>query len=159
MRAGIPAFAQTNARSDVFFQINYVNGLYANGDAALNFVNDGAGAASDGAIASSSSASSSTICVNVYEFDPAGAFLGCCACPLAPNALLTLSVRTDPAPGVALGNSVVVKVLSTVGPWCGTPGEPSGGPAIGLLAWATSLKKVGTASSVVESAFRNGTVS
>jgi hypothetical protein len=35
------------------------------------------------------------ICANVYVFDDAQELIACCACPLTPNHLQTLSVKGD----------------------------------------------------------------
>lgn len=51
------------------------------GDSYINLTNDGS--------------SGGNICVNVYAFDPAEELVSCCACLVTPNALASLSVRTD----------------------------------------------------------------
>jgi hypothetical protein len=84
------------------------------------------------------------ICVNVYTFDPAEELVSCCACPVTPNGLNSLSARNDLisntlTPGVP--TSITVKLLSTV-PLPGNVCNPSTPTATnlvrGMRAWVST---------------------
>ena len=88
------------------------------------------------------------ICVNVYTFDPAEELISCCACPITPNGLVSLSARQDLisntlTPGVP--TSITVKLLSSLPlPAGGTsvcnPSSPLATNLVrGARAWATTL--------------------
>ena len=96
------------------------------------------------------------LCVNVYTFSPDEQLISCCACPVTPDGLNSLSARNDLisntlTPGVP--TSIVIKLLSSTGgagacnastvvrdtdPELGTV---SGANAIayGLAAWGTTI--------------------
>jgi len=128
-------------------QVHYLSNLNV-GDSNINITNTGS---SDGP---------GNLCVNVYAFDPSEEMVACCACPVTPNALVSLSAQAD-----LIGNtispstptSLVVELLAT--PATGTTCNPST-PAIsnlapGLRAWATTLHALpGTGSyGITEGAF------
>jgi hypothetical protein len=88
------------------------------------------------------------ICVNVYTFDPAEELISCCACPITPNGLVSLSARNDLisntlTPGVP--TSITVKAISSLPlPNGGTsvcnPSSPTAANLVrGLRAWAITL--------------------
>jgi hypothetical protein len=117
------------------YQIRYLANL-DKGDSYVNFTNAGTLNGADPA---------GRICVNVYTFDPAEELISCCACPITPNGLNSLSARNDLisntlTPGVP--TSVTVKLLSTLplpGNTC-NPASPSATNLVrGLRAWATTL--------------------
>lgn len=96
-------FTQIDADSGVF-QVRYLANLNI-GDSYVNIVNNGAlhGADPNG-----------RICANIYVFDPNEEPVSCCACPVTPNGLVSLSARNsliaNPlTPGVP--TSIVVKIL------------------------------------------------
>src|ERR1017187_7503616 len=76
------------AADDSPFQVRYASNLPI-GDSVINITNTGA---------SSTSAfpnQNGSICVNVYTFDPAEELISCCACPVTPDGLVSLSARQD----------------------------------------------------------------
>ena len=136
------------------FQVRYLANL-DKGDSYVNLTNAGT---LDGR------APAGNICVNVYTFDPAEELISCCACPITPNGLVSLSARNDLisntlTPGVP--TSITVKLVSTAvfgtGAALGTNisatacdasavgsgviGPPNTGNIItrGMRAWATTL--------------------
>ncbi len=136
---------------DNTYQLRYFANL-DKGDSYINLTNAGT---LDGR------APAGNICVNVYTFDPAEELISCCACPITPNGLASLSVRNDLlsntlTPGVP--TSVTVKLLSSAvfdvngfnisasscnasGVNTGVPGPPRTGDLLtrGMRAWATTL--------------------
>ncbi len=133
------------------YQLRYLANL-DKGDSYVNLTNAGT---LDGR------APAGNICVNVYTFDPAEELISCCACPITPNGLVSLSARNDLisntlTPGVP--TSITVKLVSSavfdpngvnisatscnasaVG--TGLIGVPNTGNVItrGMRAWATTL--------------------
>lgn len=112
------------------FQVRYAANLDA-GDSTVNLTNTGADPAG-------------TICVNVYTFDPAEELISCCACPVTPNGLNSLSVRKDLISNTltpALPNSVVIELLasSPVGGVCNAVTPTADNLARGMRAWGTTL--------------------
>jgi hypothetical protein len=85
------------------------------------------------------------ICVNVYTFDPAEEMISCCACPVTPNGLNSLSARNDLisntlTPGVP--TSVTVKLLASLplpGNTCNASSPNAANLVRGMRAWATTL--------------------
>ena len=119
---------------DGAYRIHYIANLDA-GDSYLNFTNSGALSGLDPV---------GRICVNVYVFDPAEELISCCACPVTPNGLVSLSARNDLigntlTPGVP--TSIVVKLLSSL-PIAGTcnASSPSATNLVrGMHVWSTNL--------------------
>jgi hypothetical protein len=114
-----------SAQSDTPFQVRYASNLNI-GDSVINITNSGA--------------SSGNICANVYTFSPDEQLISCCSCTVTPNALVSLSAKTDLISNTltpAVPNSIVVKILATTGGACNAsvPGTPSPG----LAAWGTTL--------------------
>lgn len=146
----IAAFAQAPATipatpgiADGAYQVRYLANLNV-ADSYVNIVNVGAISGNDPA---------GRMCANIYVFDPNEEPVSCCACPVTPNGLVSLSARnsliSNPlTPGVP--TSIVVKVLFTQGSTCdagtlATPAPlPTSFPTSGLalarggVAWATT---------------------
>src|SRR5713101_1283946 len=81
------AFAQAiPGVPDDAFQVRYASNLNI-GDSVINITNAGTANTAAGAL--------SNICVNVYTFSPDEQLISCCACSVTPNALVSLSARTD----------------------------------------------------------------
>src|ERR1700688_2263687 len=101
------AFAATAfGQVDTPFQISYASNLVA-GDSYVDLTNSGANVVAG---------VSTNICVNVYTYDPSEELVSCCACPVTPNGLNSLSVKQDLVsntltPGVP--GSVVIKLVAT----------------------------------------------
>jgi hypothetical protein len=144
------------------FQISYSSNL-SFADSAVNISNSGANAS---AVNPVTQALNGNLCVNVYTFSPDEQMVACCSCHVTPNALWSLSARSDLVsntltPGVP--TSVVVKLVATLagpggasGP--GTTTAPTCNPAtivplgpagtanslaLGLTAWSTTIHGLG----------------
>ena len=131
----LPLAAPVVPEADGVYQLRYLANL-AIGDSYINLTNAGTLAGFDPA---------GRICVNVYTFDPAEELISCCACPVTPNGLNSLSARNDLisntlTPGVP--TSITVKLLSSLplpGNTC-NPSTPNTANLVrGMRAWATSL--------------------
>jgi len=116
------------------FQVRYASNLNI-GDSVVNFSNTGTVAGTDPA---------GNVCANVYAFDAEENMIACCACPVTPNALVSLSARGDLisntlTPGVP--TSIVIKVLATLkgAGACNAASPTSPTLAPGLRAWGTTL--------------------
>jgi hypothetical protein len=144
------AFAATafGQAADTPFQVSYASNLVA-GDSYVDLSNTGA---------SSTVAfpQNGNICVNVYTYDPSEELVSCCACPVTPNGLASLSVKQDLVsntltPGVP--GSVVIKLLASAGPApCNASTVGTGGNVLvtGMVAWDTTLTQ-NTSTGVFES--------
>ena len=93
------------------FQTRYSSNL-ASGDSVINATNTGAGSTSP------FPTQNGNICVNVYTFSPDEQLISCCACPITPDGLVSLSARNDLisntlTPGVP--TSIVIKLLASAG--------------------------------------------
>lgn len=106
----IRTFPETRGVShDGPYQVRYLSNLNI-GDSYINISNVGAISGNDPA---------GRICANIYVFDPNEEPVACCACPVTPNGLVSLSARnsliSNPlTPGVP--TSIVVKILFTANP-------------------------------------------
>ena len=118
------------------FQIRYSVNLNV-GDSVIDITNAGTQGAGDPA---------GNICANVYVFDPAEEMIACCSCLVTPNALNSLSARTDLisntiTPG--LPTSIVVKLLASKpladGRRCDASSPTAGTLVSGLRAWGTTI--------------------
>jgi hypothetical protein len=121
----VAAFAQNPVSADSPFQVKYAANLNL-GDSVFNISNSGA--------------SGGNICVSVYTFSPDEQEISCCSCTVTPNALVSLSAKTDLISNTltpAVPNSIVVKLVSTSGGACNA--SVQGTAATGLLAWGTTL--------------------
>jgi len=130
--------------ADDTFQVRYAANLNI-GDAFVDITNTGANGTS--------------LCANLYTFDPAEELVSCCTCSITPNALQSLSVLKSLVSNPltpAIPTSVVIKVVATTGT-CNAANVTSRALAHGLLAWGTTLHQntsIATASyGVTETAF------
>lgn len=93
-----------------------------------------------------------TICVNIYGFDAQEEMISCCACPVTPNGLISLSARAlvNTALTGTPPNDLVVKLLATTagtnsfdGAVCNTT-PTNANLAPGMLAWGTTIHALPT---------------
>ena len=146
------AFAQNPIAADSPFQVRYSSNLNLV-DSVINITNTGA--------------SGGNICVNVYTFSPDEQEVSCCACPVTPNALHSLSVNADLISNTltpAHPTSVVVKLLASAGGSCNAATAGSGSNALvpGMAAWGTTVHVLPTTPgglALVETAFTPATLS
>ena len=113
------------------------------------------------------------ICVNVYTFSPDEQLISCCACPVTPDGLVSLSAHNDLisntlTPGVP--TSIVIKLLASY-PGAGacnaaTVGAQLIGDEAGMAAWGTTIHALpvtpgspATTYGVTETKFTNATLS
>ncbi len=128
------------AQADSPFQVKYASNLPI-GDSVINITNTGAFGGANAAVANGAAVTNGNICVNVYTFSPDEQLISCCACPVTPNALVSLSARNDLisntlTPGVP--TSIVVKLLASPGaPTCNA--SRPGPPITGMAAWGTTI--------------------
>ena len=131
-------------------QVRYVSNLGI-GDSVINLTNAGSANTANGTL--------TNICANIYTFSPDEQLVSCCSCTVTPNALVSLSTRSDLisntlTPGVPL--SVVVKVVATAGTTCNASAVPTANLVSGLRAWGTTLHALPTTPpsyNVTETAF------
>jgi hypothetical protein len=119
------ALAQNPITADSPFQVKYASNLNI-GDSVFNITNSGA--------------SGGNICVSVYTFSPDEQEVSCCTCTVTPNALVSLSAKTDLVSNTltpAVPTSIVVKLVATSGGACNA--SVQGTLAPGLVAWGTTL--------------------
>ena len=112
-------------QDDTPYQVKYASNLNI-GDSVFNITNSGA--------------SGGNICVSVYTFSPDEQEVSCCTCTVTPNALVSLSAKTDLVSNTltpAVPTSIVVKLVATSGGACNA--SVQGAPAPGLVAWGTTL--------------------
>ena len=117
---------------DDSYQVGYAANLAA-GDSVVNLTNAGSVDGFDPA---------GDICANVYVFAEDQQLIACCACPLTPNHLKTLSVQKDLisntlTPGVPIG--VTVALLASNGGACNAALPGQFALVSGLRAWGTTL--------------------
>jgi hypothetical protein len=132
--APLPGAAPVATEADGVYQVRYLSNLLI-GDSYVNLTNTGVYNGFDPA---------GRICVNVYVFDPSEELISCCACPVTPDGLVSLSAKQDLVsntltPGVP--GSVIVKLVSTFengGP-CSASFPDSTNLVKGMKAWATTL--------------------
>ena len=137
------------AKLDGPFQVRYFSNLNV-GDSYIDITNSGA--------------SGGNICVNVYAFSPDEQEVSCCACPVTPNGLESLSVVSDLISNTltpATPTSVVVKLVATRGTSCNAavPFSSSNPLANGMLAWGTTLHASPAGYATTETAFSPATLS
>ncbi len=148
------------------FQVRYASNLNI-GDSFVNITNTGAGSTTTPTPSGALGFAGGNICVNTYVFDQSEELLACCACFVTPNGLASYSVKNQLISNnltPEIPNSVVIKLLATVGPnatsggtggvnGCNAGGNISGvGPlppgaqtfAPGMRAWGTSLHALPT---------------
>ena len=144
--AGAPADA---------FQVRYAANLNVD-DSVINVTNAGTQNTAGGAL--------TNICVNVYAFSPDEQLISCCSCVVTPNALVSLSARSDLISNTltpAVPNSIVVKLVATSGTSCNASNAPAANLAAGMRAWGTTLHATPTAGTyaVTETAFDQAGIS
>jgi hypothetical protein len=132
------AFGQAipGAPSDAF-QVRYAANLNV-GDSVINITNAGTQNAG-GAL--------TNICANVYAFSPDEQLFSCCACPVTPNALVSLSAVADLISNTltpARPTSIVVKMIATTGGACNASGVTAANLAAGMVAWGTTIHALPT---------------
>jgi uncharacterized repeat protein (TIGR01451 family) len=123
------AASATIAVGDIF-QISYVANLTA-GDSSVNLTNAGWLGGDDPA---------GDICADVYVFAPDQQLVACCACPLTPNHIGTLSAHGDLmnnllTPGAPNSLTVALVASTDCNPATVTPASM----VEGLRAWRTTL--------------------
>jgi hypothetical protein len=134
------AFAQA---ADTPYQVHYAANLAA-GDSVVNISNSGASGA--GLASGTTASTTGAICANVYAFTPDEQMVSCCSCPVTPNGLVSLSVKTDLVSNTltpAVPTAVVIKLLATapVGGSCNNSAAAVTTATLvpGMLAWGTTL--------------------
>jgi len=137
------------------YQVRYAANLNI-GDSVIDLTNAGTAGGFD---------PGGTICANVYVFDPSQELGACCACPLTPNALAALSVKNDLisnwlTPGTPTGG-VTIALLATKQDSCDAATVTLGTLVGGLRAWGTTLHALpgGTSYALTETAFARATLS
>jgi hypothetical protein len=114
------------------YQVRYAANMNI-GDSVVNLTNAGTAGGFE---------PSGNICANVYVFAEDQQLVTCCACPLTPNHLKTLSVRNDLisntlTPGVPIGVTIALLSSLPTGGNC-NPALP-GAVTRGLRAWGTTI--------------------
>jgi hypothetical protein len=165
----LPLAAPVVPEADGVYQLRYLANLNQ-GDSYVNLTNAGTLSGFDPA---------GRLCVNVYTFDPNEELISCCACPVTPNGLNSLSARNDLisntlTPGVPTG--IVIKLLASTGIAGGatavaqcnaaTVGTGANVLVTGLAAWGTTIHALpvtpgtpATTFGVTETPFTNATLS
>jgi hypothetical protein len=146
------------AKSDSF-QIRYASNLDI-GDSVVNISNAGTEGGADPA---------GNLCANVYVFSPDEQMISCCACLVTPDALVSLSARTDLISNTltpAVPKSIVVKLLATTPSGanltqCDASLRKNSALASGMRAWGTTLHALPTSGTygVTETEFSHATLS
>ncbi len=143
LRYGPTVILDSGCPTDTF-QLKYFNTNYGSGQITLsNAGSMGLGSASDD--------SASTLCANVYTFDPNEEMQSCCSCPVTPNGLASLSILDDLVAQNLINNpssAITVKILFTLkskqnsGGYCDPTKAGPQNLASGGLAWGTNLRSV-----------------
>jgi hypothetical protein len=140
-------YAQNPITADSPFQLRYASYVSTGPDSVFNITNSGA--------------SGGNLCVRVYTFSPDEQLVSCCACVVTPNALVSLSAKNDLISNTltpAVPNSIVVKLVATVGGACNA--AAAGELGVGMAAWGTSPKSDGAGGwQLVETPFTPATLS
>lgn len=125
---------------DVFL-VRYAANLTV-GDSYIDFTNTGASSTAAFPV------QNGNICVNVYTFSPDEQLISCCSCPVTPNGLASLSVRSDLTNNPltpAVPTAIVVKLVASAGNGAGGACNPTNVgtgtnvPVPGLAAWGTTI--------------------
>ena len=155
--------------TDVYWT-NYYSNIGAN-DSTVYIINPGVqGAPIDPTTGLFSAAG--YLCANIYVFDKTQEMAECCSCPISPNGILALSVKTNltnnPLTGVALTGGVIKLVsskpvsvsgagssLTTVSAAC-DPGELGTIETIvpDLSAWGTHIQNFAGGQVLTEAPFQ-----
>src|ERR1019366_2353490 len=110
----VTAYAQPNATLDTPYQVRYASNLNL-GDSVINITNTGARGA--GPASGTEATITGSICVNVYAFDPTEEIVSCCSCPVTPDGLRSINVKTELIRNPLFPRtptSIVIKLLATV---------------------------------------------
>jgi hypothetical protein len=122
-------------------QVRYVANLNI-GDSFVNVTNAGTAGGYDSTAAQIfGGGPPGDICANVYVFDPGQQMVACCACPLTPNHLATLSVRNDLISNTLtphVPNAVSIAMVSTLGTSCNAASVSLANLTSGLRAWTVT---------------------
>ena len=126
------AFAQVVQAPPDAYQVRYAANFQA-GDSVVNLTNAGTVSGFDPV---------GDICANVYVFAEDQQLIACCACPLTPNHLKTLSARGDLinntlTPGVP--TAISIALLATAGPACNAATVTAADLVGGMRAWGTTI--------------------
>jgi len=172
MLCSVSMFAVPVAGDDSPFQVRYASNL-AVGDSVVNITNTGGTVAVTYAAGTNGAAvTNGNICVNVYTFSPDEQMISCCACPVTPDGLVSLSARNDLisntlTPGVP--TSIVIKLLASTGGATCNASTVSGGSQAqvrGMAAWGTTIHALpvtpgspATTYGTTETKFTNATLS
>jgi hypothetical protein len=123
------AFAQNPITADSPSQVRYASNLDV-ADSVINITNTGA---------------NGNLCVNAYTFSPDEQLISCCSCPVTPNALASLSARTDLISKTltpAVPTTIVIKLVATLATGAcnaATVGTGTNAPVTGMIAWGTTV--------------------
>jgi len=154
------------AAPDDTYQVKYVANL-GSGDSYINLTNVGNFGTN---VTIGGHDRNDWICANVYTFDKHQELLACCACPLSPNSIKTLSARTDLNANTLTGQTppeLTIGIVATADPGAGTceaaavnlpptTGTVAGDLVSGLRAWGTTIHQApggGFATTETEFAF------
>lgn len=112
-------------------------------DSVVNLTNDGSDPAGD-------------ICANFYVFDVDEQLVSCCACPLTPNNLKTVSLQRDVlsnllTPGVP--TALTVEIVASTGPICNPATVTAAQADNAIRAWATTIHAQPVGYGVTETEF------
>jgi hypothetical protein len=122
------------------FKVHYASNLNI-GDSFIDISNSG----------TAGSEVANSICINTYVFDQSAGMLACCSCKVAPNSLVSYSVKNqlisnDLTPEIP--NSIIVKLLASFpaspGAQCNASSPTGTNLAPGMLAWGTALHALPT---------------
>jgi hypothetical protein len=145
--------ANPSVKADAF-QVHYAANLNL-ADSVINISNAG----------TEGNEPAGNICANVYVFSPDEQMIACCACTVTPNALVSLSARSDLISNTltpATPTSIVVKLLATTGRTCNASNPTAATLASGMRAWGTTTHAAPTTPvtySVTETEFSRATLS
>jgi len=125
------AFAQVQMPADAY-QLRYAANL-AVADSFVNLTNGGSNGGDF--------AANGDICANIYVIDPAQEVIACCACPMTPGHLKTLSAKNDLVvntltPGVP--TAISVQILFSAGSSCNAGTVAAANLTAGGRAWMTT---------------------
>lgn len=121
-RGVVAPFGSVTGQSPDAF-VRYLSNLNV-ADSYVNITNTGTLSGNDPA---------GTLCANVYVFDPNEEPVSCCACPVTPNGLVSLSANNSLVANqltLTLPSSLVVTVLFTPKPTGGTCNAGALSPAV-----------------------------
>jgi hypothetical protein len=136
----IEALPGASASANIFvgnpFQVRSASNL-AIGDSVVNATDTGTNSTT------AFPTQDGNICLNVYTFSPDEQLISCCACPVTPDGLASLSARNDLisntlTPGVP--TSIVTKILASTSASCNASTVTGANVlATGFAAWGTTI--------------------